>query len=245
MDRTWCGPVSDNLRGVLYEQWSEQKQAHYPWQCGYPPAVHLPLGVSLITPTDSDNRYYSVFISDRGKGSKHAEDLFLEELHKRSFEVPSWFYISSTPCYECTPKIIKYFPKLSQTTIFVSSIFNPYDVNNLNAVMRLLVRGCKIHPLEVDDYPDFVDEISVSKKGMSKEYVEEVGEDAKRLISRVGNERYEYTEEVLNLLTQESLQYIGTNIENDENTPYIGKQLREKIFAAIHNHRQPVVNCDE
>ena len=216
MDHTWCGPVSDNLRGVLYNQWSEQKQAHYPWQCGYPPAVHLPLGVSLITPiaTGSGNQYHGVFISDRGKGAKHAEDLFLDELRKHSFEAPSWFYISSTPCYKCTPKIIKYFPKLSQTTIFISSIFNPHDVKNLNAVMKLLVRGCKIRPLLVEDYEVYMDEISVSKEGlgMSKEYVEEVVEDAKKLISRVGNRRYEYTKKVLELLTEESLQYIDTNV---------------------------------
>ena len=231
-------------------KWTDEITEIYE-KSGKPPPVHFQKAVSLVAADDTKHRgsLSQVFISQRkrdqtmsGQTGSHAEDFFLNAHIAGSIPDPKWFYISSTPCHECTPKIIKHFSNSNLPYIYVSTIFNPYDKKNLNAVMRLLVRGYKIESLEVDDYDDLLDEISFGNDGKKVEYREGLHQAAAILISEIGQERYEYTEKVLGILRDEAKKYRKKAIKNDEEIDYT-QNIREKIWKVIKKHRQTTINC--
>ena len=181
-----------------------------------------------------------MFVSEGGANANHAEDVLLGELQKGSFPAIKEFYVSSTPCYQCTPKIIEYFSKSSPPTIYVSRVFNPYDSRNINAVMRLLVRGYKINSLTTDDLLKLVDEICYNEK---KAWRKKLCKDAKAIIqSEVGDTRHKYTQDVLNLLKKEALKYQNQNIKDTDETNYIEKHLNDEIWKVIKEYQKST--CD-
>ena len=247
-DNYRCHLVSKELRDILYRQWNQDGQRDHQSTV---PRFHYPQAVSLMAYNEQNEDKYEVFVSEswddvenEDEIPRHAEDVLLDELDEGSFRFPTtqnWFYVSSTPCYKCTSKIIDYFSGESLPAIYVSRLFNPRDSRNINAVMRLLVRGYKIYSTSVKYHLDLVDAICHNKEAVIP-WRMQVCRDAKKFIkSGVGKTRYQFTKGVLELLRQEAKWYINRyhyHITDNENTEYVKEGLYNKIVKKIKEYKK-------
>ena len=187
-----------------------------------------------------------VFISER-TNANHAEDILIKELSQGKFKFPTnekEFYVSSTPCYKCTQKIIDHFWNWKTfPTIYVSRLFYPDEVKNINAVMRLLLRGYEIYTYTPTIHLKLVDEICYNKKKKIP-WRKQLCKEAKNFImSGAGNLRYQYTKGVLEHLREEAsilLYEHGDEIyyKDSEKTNYIGPESSNKIWKIINKYRE-------
>ena len=194
---------------------------------------------------------YQVFVSERHTG-KHAEVLMLEELPSGTFpKVIKNFYVSSTPCYHCTPKIFNTFND-PLPTIFVSRVFKLEELRentaHVDAVIRLLVRGFKIQSLDVQSIVQLMKYICPNK-GKLMEWRRKLCHDAQIMIeSRAGHRRHAYTTKILKILETEAETYEDVDDDgepldiNDEYTPYTkASGVNAKLIAEINKYQN---TCD-